>query len=87
LVDAQGKSAITRSVPEVAISLNSARFILIRFAVRNMGTQETTSVRGDAAGRPPVIFPWRRTKIPYDLIWVRGRWAIEDVGSVIEPNP
>jgi hypothetical protein len=34
-------------VPEVAISLNSARFILIRFAVRNMGTQETTSVRGD----------------------------------------
>jgi hypothetical protein len=48
LVDAQGKSAITRSVPEVAISLNSARLTLIRNAARN--AQGYRLIRGEADG-------------------------------------
>jgi len=29
----------------------------------------------------------RENEIRYDLVWERGRWAIDDVRSVIEPNP
>jgi hypothetical protein len=29
----------------------------------------------------------RENEIRYDLVWERGRWAIDDVHSVIEPNP
>ncbi len=29
----------------------------------------------------------RENEIRYDLVWERGRWAIDDVNSVIEPNP
>ena len=29
----------------------------------------------------------RENEIRYDLFWERGRWAIDDVHSVIEPNP
>ena len=29
----------------------------------------------------------RENEIHYDLVWERGRWAIDDVHSVIEPNP
>ena len=28
----------------------------------------------------------RENEIRYDLVWERGRWAIDDVHSVIEPN-
>jgi hypothetical protein len=28
----------------------------------------------------------RENEIHYDLVWERGRWAIDDVHSVIEPN-
>ena len=28
----------------------------------------------------------RENEIRYDLVWERGRWAIDDVRSVIEPN-
>ena len=28
----------------------------------------------------------RENEIYYDLVWARGRWAIDDVHSVIEPN-
>jgi len=28
----------------------------------------------------------RENEIYYDLVWERGRWAIDDVHSVIEPN-
>ena len=29
----------------------------------------------------------RENEIRYDLVWERGRWAIDDVHYVIEPNP
>ena len=29
----------------------------------------------------------RENEIRYDLVWERGRWAIDDIHSVIEPNP
>ena len=29
----------------------------------------------------------RKNEIRYDLVWERGRWAIDDVHSVIESNP
>jgi hypothetical protein len=29
----------------------------------------------------------RENEIRYDLIWQGGRWAIDDIHSVIEPNP
>jgi hypothetical protein len=29
----------------------------------------------------------RENEIRYDLVWERGRWAIDGVHSVIEPNP
>ena len=29
----------------------------------------------------------RENEIRYDLVWERGRWAIDDVHSVIEPKP
>jgi hypothetical protein len=28
----------------------------------------------------------RENEVRYDLVWKRGRWAIDDVHSVIEPN-
>ena len=28
----------------------------------------------------------RENKIRYDLVWQGGRWAIDDIHSVIEPN-
>jgi hypothetical protein len=28
----------------------------------------------------------RENEIRYDLVWERGRWAIDDIHSVIEPN-
>jgi hypothetical protein len=28
----------------------------------------------------------RENEIRYDLVWERGRWVIDDVHSVIEPN-
>ncbi len=28
----------------------------------------------------------RENEIRYDLVWEHGRWAIDDVHSVIEPN-
>jgi hypothetical protein len=28
----------------------------------------------------------RENEIRYDLVWQRGRWAIDDIHSVIEPN-
>jgi hypothetical protein len=28
----------------------------------------------------------RENEIRYDLAWERGRWAIDDIHSVIEPN-
>ena len=28
----------------------------------------------------------RENEIRYDLVWERGRWAIDDVHSVIEPS-
>jgi hypothetical protein len=29
----------------------------------------------------------RENEVRYDLVWEHGRWAIDDVHSVIEPNP
>jgi hypothetical protein len=29
----------------------------------------------------------RENEIRYDLVWVHGRWKIDDIHSVIEPNP
>jgi hypothetical protein len=44
--------------------------------------------REDERPGPPLSFRGgRRTKIRYDFIWERGRWAIDDVRFVIEPNP
>jgi hypothetical protein len=28
----------------------------------------------------------RENEVRYDLAWERGRWAIDDIHSVIEPN-
>ena len=28
-----------------------------------------------------------RARVRYDLVWERGRWAIDDIHFVIEPNP
>jgi hypothetical protein len=61
-VDWQGKSAITRSVAGVAISLNSARLTLIRCAARN--GRGYRLIHGEAAGNADheinVVGGWAR---------------------------
>jgi hypothetical protein len=69
------------------VATNSQGLEIKRFTVKTL-SRETLHASVVAALTPD---NWlrkseRENEIRYDLVWERGRWAIDDIHSVIEPN-
>ena len=69
------------------VATNSQGLEVKRFRVKTL-SRETLHASVVAALTPD---NWlrkseRENEIRYDLVWERGRWAIDDIHSVIEPN-
>jgi hypothetical protein len=70
------------------VATNSQGMDVKSFTVRTLSRDASNAsvvakLTPDNWGRKSV----RENQIRYDLVWERGRWAIDDIHSVIEPNP
>jgi hypothetical protein len=70
------------------ITTNSQGMEVKRFTVKTL-SRDASHARVVATFTPDnwVRKSDRENDIRYDLVWERGRWAIDDVHSVAEPNP
>ena len=69
------------------VATNSQGLEVRRFTVKTLSRDAShASVVARLAPDNWVRKSERENEIRYDLVWERGRWAIDDVHSVIEPN-
>jgi hypothetical protein len=69
------------------VATNSQGLEVRRFTVKTLSRDAShASVVARLASDNWVRKSERENQIRYDLVWERGRWAIDDVHSVIEPN-
>jgi hypothetical protein len=70
------------------IATNSQGLEVRRFAVKTLSRDAShASVVARLTPDNWVRKSDRENEIGYDLVWEHGRWVIDDVHSVIEPNP
>jgi hypothetical protein len=70
------------------IATNSQGMELTRFTVKTLSQDAShASVVAKLTPNNWVRKSDRENEIRYDVVLERGRWAVDDVRSVIEPNP